>query len=136
MIIEKLKTLKNQSNITIPELSNLSGIPEATIRRIFSGETTDPRFDTIVKLVTAMGGSLDDMISPSKKNEIEVNAITSLKESYETRLADLKNHYLFLQKSLERDKHILACVVAILLLFLIGLVILELSIPNHGWIQY
>ena len=132
MIIEKLKTLKNQSNITIPELSNLSGIPEATIRRIFSGDTPDPRFDTIVKLVTAMGGSLDDFIGATKKIEIESNAISVLKESYDTRINEIKEHL----KSLQRDKHILAILAASLVLFLVGLVVLELSIPNHGWIQY
>ena len=136
MVIEKLKTLKNQSNITITELSNLSGIPETTIRRIFSGETPDPRFDTVFKLVTAMGGSLDEFVGASKKMEIESNVITSLKELYETRLNDVKDHYKFLIDSLQRDKHILAVVVAVLLLFLVGLIILELSIPNHGWIQY
>ena len=132
MIIEKLKTLKNQSNITIPELSNLSGIPEATIRRIFSGDTPDPRFDTVVKLVTAMGGSLDDFIGATKKIEIEANAISALKESYDTRINEIKEHL----KSLQRDKHILAVVAATLVLFLVGLVVLELSIPTHGWIQY
>ena len=136
MVIEKLKTLKNQSNITITELSNLSGIPETTIRRIFSGETPDPRFYTVFKLVTAMGGSLDEFVGASKKMEIESNVITSLKELYETRLNDVKDHYKFLIDSLQRDKHILAVVVAVLLLFLVGLIILELSIPNHGWIQY
>ena len=132
MIIEKLKTLKNQSNITISELSNLSGIPEATIRRIFSGDTPDPRFDTIVKLVTAMGGSLDDFIGTTKKIEIESNAISVLKESYDTRISEIKEQI----KSLQRDKHILAIFSAALVILLICLVILELSIPNHGWIRY
>lgn len=132
MIIEKLKTLKNQSNITISELSNLSGIPEATIRRIFSGDTPDPRFDTIVKLVTAMGGSLDDFIGATKKIEIESNAISVLKESYDTRISEIKEQI----KSLQRDKRILAIFSAALVILLICLVILELSIPNHGWIRY
>lgn len=136
MIITKLKTLKEQSNITIPELSKLSGIPEATIRRIFSGDTPDPRFDTVVKLVTAMGGSLDDFVGASKKMEIEINAITSLKESYETRVAEVKEHYKTQLASLQRDKHILAIVAAVLLLVFIGLLVVELSVPNHGWIQY
>lgn len=132
MVIEKLKTLKEQSKITIAELSKLSGIPEATIRRIFSGDTPDPRFDTVTKLVMAMGGSLDDFIGGSKKTEIESNAISVLKESYDTRITEIKEHV----KSLQRDKHILAVVAAVLILLLVGLVILELSIPNRGWIQY
>ena len=136
MIIEKLKTLKNQSNITTSELSNLSGIPEATIRRIFSGETPDPRFDTVVKLVTAMGGSLDNLISTEKRNEIEINAIASLKESYETCITDIKDHYTFLIKSLQKDNRLLSIIVVVLLLVLVGLAVLELSMPNHGWIQY
>ena len=52
--------LKNKKNLKFTQLSNLSGIPEATIRKIFSGDTPDPRFETVAKLIVAMGGSLDD----------------------------------------------------------------------------
>ena len=132
MIIEKLKTLKNQSKITISELSNLSSIPEATIRRIFSGETPDPRFETVVKLVTAMGGSLDDFIGTTKKIEIEANAVSALKESYESRISDIKEH----NSLLRADKRILAISTAVLMLFVVGLLIVDLSVRNFGWIQY
>lgn len=40
----------------------MSGLPDTTIRKIFSGETADPRFETVVRLVSAMGGSLDDIL--------------------------------------------------------------------------
>lgn len=132
MVIEKLKTLKEQSKITIAELSKLSGIPEATIRRIFSGDTPDPRFDTVAKLVMAMGGSLDDFIGGSKKTEIEGNAVVTLKETYETRIADIKEHL----KSLQKYNHTLIVITITLMLFVIGLLVLELTVRDSGWIRY
>ena len=61
MVKEYLTALKNKGNFSWSDLSNLSGLPDATIRKIFSGETADPRLETVVKLVAAMGGSLDEM---------------------------------------------------------------------------
>ena len=66
MVKDYLKTLKDKGDFTCAELSNLSGIPEATIRKIISGETPDPRFETVSKLVNAMGGSIDDILGRKK----------------------------------------------------------------------
>ena len=73
MIRDSLNALKTKANITCAEWSNLSTVPEATIRKILSGETPDPRFDTIFKLVTSVGGSIDDVIGSKKESEIENN---------------------------------------------------------------
>lgn len=51
MVREYLTALKNKGNFSWSDLSGLSGLPDATIRKIFSGETADPRLET------AMGGS-------------------------------------------------------------------------------
>ena len=39
MLTTYLNTLKNQGNFTFETISNLSGIPEATVKNIFSGKT-------------------------------------------------------------------------------------------------
>ena len=61
MVKNYLTSLKNKGNFSWSELSEMSGLPDATIRKIFSGETADPRFETVAKLVMAMGGSLDEI---------------------------------------------------------------------------
>ena len=124
--------MKNKGNFTCAEISKLSSIPEATIRKILSGETADPRFDTITKLVSAMGGSMNEMLDNKEGEEIEMNAIIVLKEAYESRIADIKEHIT----SLRNDKKILSIIACVLMAFIIGLLILDLSIGTRGWIRY
>ena len=131
MVREYLTTLKNAGSYTWGDIANLSGIPEATVRKVFSGETSDPRFETIAKIVIAMGGNMDDAIDNKKKKEIEISSTISLKESYEYRLAD-KEDYI---NSLKRDKKMLS----ICLLSLIGVVLVflftDIFLVSHGWFR-
>ena len=132
MVREYLTTLKNAGNYSWSDIANLSGIPEATVRKVFSGETADPRFETIAKLVIAMGGNMDDAIDNKKKKEIEISSTISLKESYELRLEDTKGYI----NSLKRDKKMLA----ICLLSLVGVVLVflftDIFLVSHGWFQH
>ena len=63
--------MKANVNLSWQDISDASGLPEATIRKIFSGETADPRFETVVRLVSAMGASLDKMNDINKKESME-----------------------------------------------------------------
>ena len=80
----------------------MSNVPEATIRKILSGETDDPRLETVVRLVVSAGGSMDDLVGLNKEEKIEANAVLTLKEAYESRIADIKEH----MNSLKQDKKI------------------------------
>lgn len=93
MLINYLNTLKNQGNFTYETIANLSGIPEATIKNVFSGKTEDPRFETVSAIVKAMGGSLDAIYDTHHKGSTELNTMIILKELYEKHLADVKDHY-------------------------------------------
>ena len=132
MVKEYLHTLKSAGNYSWSDIANLSGIPEATVRKVFSGETADPRFDTIVKLVLSMGGDLNDALDNKKKKDIELSSTITLKESYEMRLAD-KDEYI---ASLRKDKKILAIAVAVLGSVVVLLLILDILLASHGWIRY
>lgn len=125
MVKDYLNQLKSNGKYTWNDIANISGIPETTLRKIFSGETADPRFDTVAKIVTALGGSLDDVLDKTKKGEqLETNTIFSLKEVYEDRIKDLKEH----NASLKKDKTILAIVAAILTIVLAGVLIVDIFI--------
>ena len=110
MVKDYLHTLKDAGDYSWADISSISGYPESTIRKIFSGETADPRFETVAKIVIAMGGDLGDAISHSKKKEIEVSSTISLKESCDQRLADQREYI----NSLKRDKKVLSIAVAVL----------------------
>ena len=125
MIRSYLLELKAKGNFTIQSVSELSGISESTVANVFNGTTPDPRFDTVLKMVTAMGGTLEFLYAPKKVEEIETNAIISLKESYEARIAELK-----------RDKRILGIVCGALVSAVLLLLILDFCIGSHGWVLF
>ena len=90
MVKSYLHTLKEAGGYSWADIASMSGIPEGTVRKVFSGETADPRFETIAKLVIAMGGDMNDAIDNKKKKEIEISSTLTLKESCEMRLDDMK----------------------------------------------
>ena len=132
MVKEYLNTLKNAGGYSWQDIANISGIPEATIRKVFSGETADPRFETIAKLVIAMGGDMNDAMDNKKKKEIEISSTITLKESCEMRLEDQKEYIA----SLKNDKKILGIAVAVLVGVVVLLLVLDIILASHGWIRY
>lgn len=139
MVKDYLNALKIKVGITCADWSKLSNVPEATIRKILSGETPDPRFETIVRMVTSVGGSMDDIAGGKKQSEIESSAVVVLKEAYESRidalherLADVKKY----AESLNRDKNILAIAVAVLVVVIVGVFVFDIALGSHGWLQY
>lgn len=146
MIKTGLNALKTKAGITCAEWSNLSGIPEGTIRKILSGDTADPRLETVLKLVASVGGSMDDLAGSKKEAEIENKAVLVLKDTYEARIEALNDRIEALRErnedtkkyaaSLHRDKNILAIVVAALMLVIVGLLVFDIALGSHGWVQY
>lgn len=92
-IREYIHALMKAGNFSYEDAANLSGIPAQTVRNIVTGKTPDPRFGTLAKLITSLGGDLNEIIGYEKKKEIEVNSMVSLKETYEMRIADLTKSY-------------------------------------------
>ena len=117
-------------------MSKLSGLPDTTIRKVFSGETADPRFETVAKLVTAMGGSMNDIIAKPKEEELEATAIIAIREVYEARIDDLKTSSTELINTLRRDKKYLAVISCILGVVLIGFLLVDIMVGSVGWIRY
>lgn len=92
-IREYIGALLKAGDFSYEDAANLSGTPVQTIRNIVTGKTPDPKFGTVAKLITALGGDLNEIIGYEKKKEIEVNSMVSLKETYEMRIADLIKSY-------------------------------------------
>ena len=91
MLLTYLNTLKDKGNFTFEGISNLSGVPEATVKNIFSGKTSDPRFETVSAIVVAMGGSLDAVYCGNKE-DAENESAHALKEIYEFQLSAFKEN--------------------------------------------
>ena len=139
MVKDNLNTLKAKAGITCSEWSRLSTVPEVTIRKILSGETPDPRFDTVFKLVSSVGGSMDDIFGGKKETEIENNAVMVLKEAYESRIDALRERVEDVKRyaeELHRDKKMLSVAVAVLVAIIVGILIFDIALDTNGWMQY
>ena len=69
MWLDKLREMKNASELTTKEISFLSKIPAPTLEKIFAGATKDPKLETMRQLVHFFGYTLDDLEDkPLKKS--------------------------------------------------------------------
>ena len=82
MWLDKLKKLKENSRMSSKQLADATGIPESTIKRIFAGDTDNPYVDTLLRIVTVLGGSLDDLFAESKIRVSNTDLI-ALQEEYD-----------------------------------------------------
>jgi transcriptional regulator with XRE-family HTH domain len=80
MWLENLKELKKKTGMSSKQIAEKTSLPERTVARIFSGDTDNPYVDTLHRIVTVLGGSLDDILADTKA----VVASESLVEVKET----------------------------------------------------
>lgn len=80
MWLDNLKELKKQTKMSSKKIAEMTNLPERTVTRIFSGDTDNPYVDTLHRIVTVLGGSLDDILADTKA----VVATESLVEVQET----------------------------------------------------
>lgn len=128
--------LKEKNGFTIEIWAEKSNGSVSTLKNLLSGKTEDPRLATVTPYIYAAGGSVDEMLNPNfKKNETMSQCerhIADIKENHAREMA-LKDEIIKI-----KDKHanffkLLACVGFGILIVLL---ILEVTNPNLGWIQY
>ena len=66
MWLDNLKELKKRTGMSSKQIAEQTSLPERTVNRIFSGDTDNPYVDTLHRIVTVMGGSLDDILTDTK----------------------------------------------------------------------
>lgn len=76
MWLEKLKELKKETGLSVKQIAEKRNMSEKTVARIFSGETDRPYMDTLYEIVTALGGSLDDLFAEGKARLASEELIT------------------------------------------------------------
>ena len=89
MWLENLRELKRAKGMSSKQIADKTMLPERTVKRIFSGDTDDPRADTIRRIVAALGGSLDDIFAESGAVIVSEDMAT-LKADVERLSAELK----------------------------------------------
>lgn len=62
IIGENIKRLRLQKDLSQDKLARLADIAFATLTKIESGETPNPTIDTVKKIATALGVSIDELM--------------------------------------------------------------------------
>ena len=80
-----------QAGLSYEAVASISNRPESTVKNLCLGKTEDPRLETIIPIVKAVGGSFDEMLFPEKtKDEIKETSVLALKDIYEYQLSKIK----------------------------------------------
>ena len=80
MWLENLKELKAKTKMSSKQIADMTKLPERTVKRIFSGDTDNPYVDTLHRIVTVLGGSLDDILADTKV-VVATESLVEVKES-------------------------------------------------------
>lgn len=149
MISKYLEALKTKRKLTNRQISELSGVSEATIQRVLAGKS-ETSFDTVAKLTLALGGSLDELAEIKPPEDTELQALrdrvaeqdktiqaltaqtTTLAEShrYVAESKEKENEYL------RRIIRCLASALAIILAFVMFVVAVDIINGSIGWARY
>lgn len=124
LLYEHLRAMKDASNMTAQQIADKSSVPVATVNRVLQGLTENPGFDTVYKLVKAMGGSLNDL------DEDRVCEPESLTQLYERGLEYRERKI----KKLERMIMIIAVFTFIVMAAVIGMLVYDMMHLDRGWI--
>lgn len=66
MWLDNLKELKKEKGMSVKRIAEVTNLPVRAVNRIFSGDTDNPYVDTLHRIVTALGGSLDCILADTK----------------------------------------------------------------------
>lgn len=124
LLYEHLRAMKDASNMTAQQIADKSSVPVATVNRVLQGLTENPGFDTVYKLVKAMGGSLNEL------DEDRVCEPESLTQLYERGLEYRERKI----KKLERTIMIIAVFTFIVMAAVIGMLVYDMMHLDRGWI--
>ena len=124
MWLDNLKEMKKMTGMSSKQISDKTKLPERTIVRIFAGETDHPRVDTLHLIVTALGGSLNDIFADTnvvvatqslvevKENadvvEAELELIRVENEMLKSKNAALTTEVELLKKEIQHKEELLA----------------------------
>ena len=85
---DNLKELKKMTGMSSKQIAEKTGLPERTVKRIFSGETENPLMTTLIPIVNVLGGSLDEIFADTKA-VVGSKRLATLQENVDIAKAEL-----------------------------------------------
>lgn len=124
MLYKKLQELKDKSGMTIQEISDKSKVPLPTVKRIFSGQTSDPGYSSVIAIIKALNGSIDDIQEVMQENSRSATVTKKMCSVYEQNIHE-KNQLI---------KCLLIISISMTAIF-IFLLVCDLLNPNIGFFR-
>lgn len=126
LLNERLRAMKEACNMTAQQIADKSGVPVATLNRVLQGLTENPGFDTVCKIVKAMGGSLSEL-DESSTDEAAPEALAQLYE----RGLEYRDRKI---RRLERTITVIAVFAFLVMAAVIGMLVYDMMHLDRGWI--
>ena len=104
MNLEKMKERKKELGYSNVKIADLSGVPLGTVQKIFSGETSSPRYDTLLALeqilfkdTDTFSSAVHETVAPyltKRQGEYTIEDCDKLPEDIRTELIDGVIYYM------------------------------------------
>lgn len=135
--------MREKNGMPLSELEQLTDISHTTMVRLFSlTDDTSPSFENVLKIVTALGGSLDELTGAKTAGMTETpltRAYNQLLEEKDKMIAEKDDHIHRLQESSRtqrREKYVLAAVLIAVLAVVAVVLIVDVTNGNMGYVRY
>lgn len=96
MLYKKLQELKDKSGMSYQDIADKSGVPLPTVKRIISGQTSDPGYSSVIAIVKALNGSIDDIQEVMRENSRSAATTQKMCSVYEQNIHEKNQLIKFL----------------------------------------
>lgn len=136
--LEKLRAIKDQRGMKSSQIAEISGVPLATVSRIFSGQTQSAQFDTVARIAIAMGASLDEIAglkSADAPTPIVEQAMSNYAELLKEKDIRIEEYRKGAERAWRMVRHLIIAVVGLALAFLLVL-FFDIANGHFGYFRY
>lgn len=105
MLAEYLKALKIKRNLTSEALAKEAGVSATVLSRLLSGAADNPEWKTIVPVVRALGGSLDEAAGI---RQTDTSGLQKENEDLKKQLADKSALVAALEESVKNHREVIS----------------------------
>lgn len=139
-LLSELDALRIQRGMSYQAVADACGVSKATIYRTLTG-VTEPTVQLVQRIQAAVQYVPPSVQQPppasfSKEEYAEFLRETIIRqdEEYSRHIAQLQTHYSLLRRQDRRSIAVLAAAVAVLVIFLVVWLVLDILHPGAGWI--
>ena len=151
---ERMQELRKKHGLTYNQWSEMSDVPEGTIKSICAGTTENASFDIMCRLITSLNESVDEFYygRPASVDTEEIHKDTPPNEQHHyhhfhimmmrgdmremAKEAIASAHAAEMSKSAQRDIVWWRCIALLELVIIAGVLLFDLTHNDMGYIQY